>query len=298
MKLIHILALITSMASVAVSQTANPPASDNKKPAVITSKPSASTAKTGAAPATAGPAKNTPQTKTGATSVKTGSAPAPAASKKSSPAQSGTTSKAGTKPSSPAQGISVAPASKNNTTKPATQTTAGNKPAQPKTAATPTSNVAAVSAAKKKPAGKTEAKSSGLKATTRSSTVSRSAGAASVQPLGGARGRRDPFVSPIRTSSTDQAGVLPTGPPCTVGKRCLSIPDMTVHGTVKDINGKMMAVVLTPSRRMYLLSENDQILNGTVLKITKEAVTFREVSRDKSGRESPHDVTKKIVPSS
>ncbi len=278
MKLIHILALVTSMVSAAVSQTANPPAGDKKQPAgATTTKPGAITGKTapGSAPTvTVSPTKTTPQAK------KPGSAP-----------------NAGTKASAPKQGGSTGSTSKSNTTKSATQTTAGNKPAPQTVTPKQPGGTAAISTKKKKPASKVEAQGSGLKATTAKSSTASGAAGRGVQQLGGAHGRRDPFVSPIRNSSGEQ-GAVSSGPPCTVGKRCLSIPDMAVHGTVKDINGKMMAVVLTPSRRMYLLSENDQILNGTVVKITKEAVTFREVSVDKLGHENTHDVVKKIVPSS
>ena len=313
MKLIHILALVTSMVSAAVSQTANPPAGDKKQPAAATTtKPGATSGKPapGSAPTiTVSPAKTTPQTKTGSvpnagtkSSTPTKStAPTKASgpTKATAPTTGNTPTKASvpTKANTPKQSGSTGSTSKSNTTKSATQTTAGNKPAPQTVTPKQPGGTAAISTKKKKPASKVEAQGSGLKATTAKSSTASGAAGRGVQQLGGAHGRRDPFVSPIRTSSGEQ-GAVPSGPPCTVGKRCLSIPDMAVHGTVKDINGKMMVVVLTPSHRMYLLSENDQILNGTVVKITKEAVTFREVSVDKLGHENTHDVVKKIVPSS
>ena len=294
MKLIHILALVAGMASGAVSQTANPPAGDNKPPVVTTKKPSASTAKPAPVPAqpvTVGPAKNTTQTKSGNV---------PSAGPRASAAPS-TTKKKATKSAAQSTSKATKPAAQSTSkaTGPAAQSTAGNKSAPKIVKSAPAGRTAAASTKEKKPASKTEVKKSGLKATTtqKSSSASGGASVAGVQPLGGAHGRRDPFVSPIRTSSGEQSASV-VGPPCTVGKRCLSIPDMSLHGTVKDINGKLMAVVLTPTRRMYLLSENDQILNGTVVKITKDAVTFREVAKDKGGHDTAHEVVKKIVPSS
>jgi len=112
--------------------------------------------------------------------------------------------------------------------------------------------------------------------------------------LAGAHGRRDPFVSPIH--HVEQEGG-PTPPPCTSGKRCLAIPEIILQGTVKDTNGKMMALVATGSR-MYMLRENDQVFNGSVGKITSDSVTFREYSRDKFGKEVPHEVVKRLTPTS
>ncbi len=305
MKLIHILALVAGMASGAGSQTANPPAGDNKPPVVTTKKPSASTAKPAPVPAqpvTVGPAKNTTQTKSGnvpSAGPKASAAPS-TTKKKATKSAAQSTSKA-TKPAAQStnKATKSAAQSTSKATGPAAQSTAGNKSAPKIVKSAPAGRTAAASTKEKKPASKTEVKKSGLKATTtqKSSSASGGASVAGVQPLGGAHGRRDPFVSPIRTSSGEQSASV-VGPPCTVGKRCLSIPDMSLHGTVKDINGKLMAVVLTPTRRMYLLSENDQILNGTVVKITKDAVTFREVAKDKGGHDTAHEVVKKIVPSS
>ncbi|HET7872746.1 MAG TPA: hypothetical protein VFL42_09565, partial [Terriglobales bacterium] len=109
----------------------------------------------------------------------------------------------------------------------------------------------------------------------------------------GAAGRRDPFVSPIRSAT----GVTPTSA-CTSGKRCLNIPEMVLQGTVRDVSGKMMAVVTTSNRRTYTLRENDQVFNGSVEKITSDSIIFREYVRDPLGRESAREVVKKLGPTS
>ncbi len=112
--------------------------------------------------------------------------------------------------------------------------------------------------------------------------------AAQIDP---AHGRRDPFISAIRTANSGG----PMGPPCATGKRCLSIPELTLHGIVKDATGKMMALVVTPTNRMYILRESDQVFNGSVVKITSDSVIFREYATDNLGHETAHEVVKKIT---
>ncbi len=107
-------------------------------------------------------------------------------------------------------------------------------------------------------------------------------------------GRRDPFVSPIRTV-TPQA---PIGPNCSTGKRCLAINELIVQGTAKDTDGRMMAIVASSTHRAYFLRENDQVFNGTVQKITSDSVIFRESIVDNLGRQTTHEVVKRINPSS
>jgi Tfp pilus assembly protein PilP len=108
----------------------------------------------------------------------------------------------------------------------------------------------------------------------------------------GAAGRRDPFVSPIRNASS----VTPQS--CSSGKRCLAIPELVLQGTVRDVTGKMMAVVSTSNRRTYTLRENDQVYNGSVEKITSDSIIFREFVKDAVGRETAKEVVKKMGPTS
>jgi Tfp pilus assembly protein PilP len=100
-------------------------------------------------------------------------------------------------------------------------------------------------------------------------------------------------VSPLR----NLGNVAPT-PTCTTGKRCLSIPELVLQGTVKDLTGKMMAVVANSAHRTYFLRENDQVFNGSVEKITSDSIIFREFVKDALGRETAREVVKKLVPTS
>ena len=117
------------------------------------------------------------------------------------------------------------------------------------------------------------------------------AAAVVAKPRIGALGRRDPFVSPIRLAGSNGPGAN-----CTGGKRCLSIPELVLAGTVKDISGKMMAVVVTGAKKTYTLREKDQVFNGSVEKITTDSVIFREFVKDAVGRESAREVVKKVNP--
>lgn len=100
--------------------------------------------------------------------------------------------------------------------------------------------------------------------------------------------RRDPFLSIIRAMPSA------AGPNCSVGKRCLFIPELELKGIAKDPEGQMMAVVVSSTHRAYFLRENDQVFNGSVQRITSDSVVFREFSTDHLGRETAHEVVKKI----
>src|SRR5579859_2295211 len=116
---------------------------------------------------------------------------------------------------------------------------------------------------------------------------------ASAEPQEGPRGRRDPFVSVIKTQEGGTSG--PILPPCSTGKKCLFIPQIVLQGTVRDRDGKMIALVAN-GPRTYFLRENDQVFNGSVIKITTDSVIFRESITDKLGHESSHEVVKRLTP--
>ena len=111
----------------------------------------------------------------------------------------------------------------------------------------------------------------------------------------GARGRRDPFVSPI---VADKGGFNRPPSNCTSGKRCLVIPELVLQGTIRDTSGKMMAVVANSVKKTYFLRENDQVFQGSVEKITSDSIIFREYIKDALGRETAREVVKKLVPPS
>jgi type II secretory pathway component PulC len=69
---------------------------------------------------------------------------------------------------------------------------------------------------------------------------------------------------------------------------------LVLKGIAKDTDGQMLAVVVSNNRRAYFLRENDQVFNGNVQKITTDSVIFRELGTDHLGRETAHEVVKKI----
>lgn len=305
MKLIRIVALTMFTAVIAAAQgtpaqsgsansktasqpaSAAPAASPTKSPAVTANskaaaKPGSATAKKTAAKPAAKPApKSAPKTTAKAADGKTPAAQ-PAASKPSAP--------------STAKKPVVATGSLPEKSKPARSTTPAGKPkavvangakpvvAPAKPATAPKKVVVA------KPAVKTpETKPSVARVEPPPKQEKKPVPA----KLLGAAGRRDPFISPIRNVSS-----LQPGQSCNSGKRCLAIPELILQGTVRDITGKMMAVVSTSNRRTYTLRENDQVFNGSVEKITTDSIIFREYVKDPLGREAAREVVKKLGPTS
>jgi len=102
-----------------------------------------------------------------------------------------------------------------------------------------------------------------------------------------ANGRRDPFVSPVVSSSAVGSG-------CSVGKRCLSVGQISLKGVVKSETG-MIAVVVNSMDKAYFLRENDPVFDGYVMKITGDSIVFKETVQDKLGKPFTREVTKKIT---
>ena len=311
MKLIKTFAIATVLVAAAIGQS-NTGAGQPKavpSPTPTPAKAAATAAKGQTTPAAANqPAatKTAPATK---------ASPATKSATKTAPGtvKSGTiTPAAGAKTQS-----ATAPASSTAATKPGTQA----QPAKPANAVPPAKTVAVAPGAKKAPAAadtkKVAAKTATPKTITPKTTATKKVAATrpakpvkagvvelktpQAPPLEkkgpaklmGAAGRRDPFISPIRAVSSG----TPNGN-CTSGKRCLAIPELILQGTVRDISGKMMAIVTTSNRRTYTLRENDQVFNGSVEKITSDSIIFREFVRDAVGRESAREVVKKLSPTS
>ncbi|GAC1431225.1 MAG: hypothetical protein NVS1B11_12550 [Terriglobales bacterium] len=99
-------------------------------------------------------------------------------------------------------------------------------------------------------------------------------------------GKRDPFMSPVVTSTL-------TGSGCSAGKKCLSIEQIALKGVVKGDNG-MIAVVVNALDKAYFLRENDPVFNGYVVKITGDSIVFKQMLQDRLGKSFSREVTKKI----
>lgn len=304
MKLIQILALASVMAAAAVAQNTAQPASGKTQPGAS---PTPAAQHKAGAPAT--PAHTKPGAAVKKTSAKATPAKAPAHEASTKNTKSGTpapamgaastksaktTVKSGVLPEKTKKGTAPVTAPAKGTTKSAV--VAKPAPPAPKTTVKTTKALvkkAPVAAAKPalKPVKKTTAHVAETKPTLRPAGPSTTAEKKPAPRLIGSAGRRDPFVSPIRSAGS----VTPTQN-CTSGKRCLAIPELVLQGTVRDISGKMMAVVSTSNKRTYTLRENDQVFNGSVEKITSDSIIFREYVKDALGRESAKEVVKKMGP--
>lgn len=101
-------------------------------------------------------------------------------------------------------------------------------------------------------------------------------------------GKRDPFVNPVKADggSADQK--------CTTGPKCLIVAQVVLKGTVKTREG-MIAMVENAAKKQYNLRENDEVLNGFVLKITGDSVVFRQTVKDLLGNATTKDVVKRVT---
>lgn len=307
MKLIQILALTMAIAAVASGQSTG---ANNAQPGG--KQPVAAPAKSPVVAVHPAPGrKSAPATRKAASRKAAAPAKKTAAPGAKSVHMAGKTVKKQGAPARPA-----APAAKTRAAPAKPVVAVGSLPDKKKSGAPGTQHVPAVQARavrstkKAKPAAKPKVaavteKKAGVKKTGGASrpskpSVAKVEGAPKLEPkprtpakLLGAAGRRDPFVSPLRSASA----IAPTSS-CTSGKRCLAIPELVLQGTVRDISGKMMAVVSTSNRKTYTLRENDQVFNGSVEKITTDSIIFREYVKDPLGRESAREVVKKLSPTS
>jgi hypothetical protein len=101
------------------------------------------------------------------------------------------------------------------------------------------------------------------------------------------RGKRDPFVSIIRTETLDHSG-------CATGKKCLVVDQIDLKGVVRSANG-MIAVVENLARKTYFLHEKDPVFNGEVVRIERDGIVFRERVVDRLGRQGTREVVKRLA---
>ncbi len=102
-------------------------------------------------------------------------------------------------------------------------------------------------------------------------------------------GKRDPFVALVNRSKGGDQHLPP-------GKAGLVIGTLTVQGTVQGANG-MIAVIANPDQRVYFVREGDRLYDGDVEKISLDAVTFQQNTKDAFGKPIERTVVKRIYPS-
>jgi Tfp pilus assembly protein PilP len=89
-------------------------------------------------------------------------------------------------------------------------------------------------------------------------------------------GRRDPFVSLLRSGS-DTRAMRPAG--ALDGLAGLAIDDIAVRGVVKARDG-YLAIVQAPDRKTYLVRPDDRLLDGTVQSITPAGMVLLQDVND------------------
>jgi len=104
--------------------------------------------------------------------------------------------------------------------------------------------------------------------------------------------RRDPFETLLNKA---RAGDAPPEnlPP---GKAGLMVSALRINGIVRG-SGGMIAIVSNGQQRVYFLREGDKLYDGSVDKITLDAISFHEFGKDAFGKPLEHQVTKRLYPS-
>lgn len=104
--------------------------------------------------------------------------------------------------------------------------------------------------------------------------------------------RRDPFEALLNKAQASNAPPENLPP----GKAGLVVGSLKIDGIVRGAGG-MIAIVSNPQRRVYFLREGDKLYDGSVDKITLEAVSFHEFGKDAFGKPLERQVTKRLYPS-
>lgn len=112
---------------------------------------------------------------------------------------------------------------------------------------------------------------------------------ASRPPADAGKGKRDPFQSVVAPRGGAGA-TLCTG----TGKACMVASQAELKGVAKTQEG-FIAMVVTGDKKTYFLRPNEPVMNGYVLKITGDSITFRENVIDNVGRSSTRDIVKRII---
>jgi Tfp pilus assembly protein PilP len=76
------------------------------------------------------------------------------------------------------------------------------------------------------------------------------------------------------------------------GKQCLVIGEISLHGVVHSPSG-FIAVVMN-GEHTYFLRENDPLADGSVERITRDAIVLRERTLDMFGRPITREVTRRL----
>jgi type IV pilus assembly protein PilP len=102
------------------------------------------------------------------------------------------------------------------------------------------------------------------------------------------QGRRDPFQSLIGPAPRLQNGTRPPGVPGFL------IDEVRLQGILKTKQG-LVALIMGPDNKGYLIRVGDKVLDGEVVRITPASIVFRQEVNDPTRIERFREVVKDLL---
>ena len=90
-------------------------------------------------------------------------------------------------------------------------------------------------------------------------------------------GRRDPFVSLLRSGSDDRGA---SGGAGAEGLGGLTVDEVSVRGVVAAGSGGYLAMVQGPHNKTFIVRANDKLLDGTVKTVTPQGLVILQEVND------------------
>jgi Tfp pilus assembly protein PilP len=100
-------------------------------------------------------------------------------------------------------------------------------------------------------------------------------------------GRRDPFVSLLRSGSDEQREVRPRPS----GLAGLLVSEISLKGIVAS-GADFVAILQGADSKAYVVREGEMLLDGSVRSITQNSITLLEQGSDRLSDGTPHEVRK------
>lgn len=103
-------------------------------------------------------------------------------------------------------------------------------------------------------------------------------------------GRRDPFISLVRTGGGGQSPT-PTGPR-PAGLAGMTVDEVSLTGTVKGRDGSWMALLVAVDKKSYLARPGDKLFDGAVRAVSENEMVFVQRVNDPLSLATEREVRK------
>ena len=103
-------------------------------------------------------------------------------------------------------------------------------------------------------------------------------------------GRRDPFVSLVRTGGGNEPGA-PAGPR-PPGLAGMTASEVSLRGTIKGRDGMWVAILVGVDKKSYLARPGDKLLDGAVRTVTENEMVILQRVNDPLALETQREVRK------